>query len=131
MSDQLYRRCPDCRESKSGASCPTCGGERLIPAGVAPNDISTLAGRDSLRWRIRIRTLMLLVAIAGLASYIVADQWRRAEDARRLAAEQVRAVAEAQQAQARVVRAIAEAQRAQAATARALSRMPVPAGPTQ
>jgi hypothetical protein len=81
------------------------------------------------RWRIRIRTLVLLVVIAGVASYIVADQWRRAEDARRLAAEQVRAVAEAQQAQARAVQAIAEAERAQAATARAPSRMPATAGP--
>jgi hypothetical protein len=131
MPDQLYRRCPDCRESKSGSSCPTCGGERLIPAGVASNDISTLAGLDSLRGRIRIRTLMLLVVIAGLASYIVAVQWRRAEDARRLAAEQAKAVVESQQAQARAVQAIAEAERTQATTARAQSRMPAPGGPTE
>jgi hypothetical protein len=90
MPDQLYRRCPDCREPESGSSCPTCGGERFIPAGVTPNDI---AGRGSRRWRIRISTLMLLVVIAGLASYIVADLWHRAEDARRLVLERDRAIA--------------------------------------
>jgi hypothetical protein len=131
MPDQLYRRCPDCRESESGASCSTCGGKRFIPAGIGPNDIAAVAGDDRPGWRIRIRTLVLLVVIAGVASYIVADQWRRAEDARRLAAEQVRAVAEAQQAQAKAVQAIAEAERAQAATARAQSRMPATAGPRE
>jgi hypothetical protein len=114
MPDQLYRRCPDCRESESGASCPTCGGERFIPTGIAPNNI---AGRSSRRWRIRISTLMLLVVIAGLASYIVADLWHRAEDARRMELAKARAIAEAWQAEARA--------------AQAQARIPAPAGPTQ
>ena len=57
MPDQLYRRCPDRRESQSGASCPTCGGERYIPA--------RLDEKGRRRWRIRIGTLMLLVLIAA------------------------------------------------------------------
>jgi hypothetical protein len=114
MPDQLYRRCPDCREPEPGSSCPTCGGERFIPAGVTPNDI---AGCGSRRWRIRISTLMLLVVIAGLASYIVADVWHRAEDFCRLVLEKDRAIAEAQQAEARA--------------AQAQAQIPLPAGPTQ
>jgi hypothetical protein len=79
MPDQLYRRCPDCRESGSRSSCPTCGGERFIPAGVAPNDIAALARRDSRRWRFRISTLMLLVVIAALLSYIDQSPQARSE----------------------------------------------------
>jgi hypothetical protein len=114
MPDRLYRMCPDCRELESSSSCPTCGGERFIPTGIAPNDI---AGRGSRRWRIRISTLMLLVMIAGLASYIVVDLRRRAEDARRMELAHARAIAEAQQAEARA--------------AQAQAQIPVPAGPTE
>ena len=61
MPDQLYRRCPACRESAPGAPCPMCGGERYIPA--------RLDGKGR-RWGTRISTLMLLVVIAGLVSFI-------------------------------------------------------------
>ena len=98
MTDQLYRRCPDCRESESGTSCPTCGGQRFIPAGVAPNDA---ADNDSLRWGIGIRPLMLLVAIAALAAYIAVGWVRQREMARNAEAALAQAAAESQQAAAR------------------------------
>jgi hypothetical protein len=109
MPDQLYRRCPDCRESASCSSCPTCGGERFVPA--------RLDRKVHRRWGLRISTMMLLVVIAGLASYIVADLRHRAEDARRMAFERAWAIAEAQQTYARGVQAQAQ--------------IPVPAGPTR
>jgi hypothetical protein len=87
----------------------------ILPEG---DPTESAAGRDRRRWRIRISTLMLLVVIAGLASYIVADLWHRAEDARRMALERDRAVLEA----------LTEARAAQA---RAQAQIPVPAGPTQ
>jgi hypothetical protein len=117
MPDQLYRRCPDCRESASGAPCPTCGGERYIPAGITLRDVERLAGKDHGRWRIRIGTLMLLVVIAALASFIVVGWWREAEEARRLA--EARAEAAFRQAQA------------DAAKAQAPAQAPAPSGPTQ
>ena len=112
MPDELYRRCPACRESETGASCPTCGGERFVPAGTA--------AKDRYRWRIRISTLMLLVVIAGLASYIVADLRHRAEDARRLALERDRAgwsLAEVERAYA-----LAEVQQVRASVAQPQAR---------
>ena len=126
MPDQLYRRCPDCRESASGSSCPTCGGERFIPARLEREG-------PTVRWRIRIGTLMLLVVIAGLASYIVADLWHRAEDAR-LALERDRAVAEALLAEAERAYASAAVQQARASVAQPQAKeapTPASAGPTQ
>jgi hypothetical protein len=111
MPDQLYRRCPDCRESAPGAPCPTCAGERYIPA--------MLDGKGRRRWRIRIGTLMLLVVIAGLASYIVADLWRRALDARRREAALARVLADSR------------FRDATAAQAKAQAQAPTPARPTQ
>ena len=45
--------------------------------------------RNPLRlpWRIRLSTMMLLVVIAALATYIVVDRWQRAQEVRRLAAQ--------------------------------------------
>ena len=69
-------------------------------------------GHDRPRWRIRLSTLMLLVVIAALASYIVVEHWQRALETRRHAVEHerdmdalMRAREEAQQAQARARRA--------------------------
>jgi hypothetical protein len=121
MPDQLYRRCPDCRESESGSSCPTCGGERFIPAGVAPNDIAALARRDSRRWRIRIGTLMLLVVIAALASYIVAGWWHAAWEVRRREAAVRQALADIRHVEAIAAQANAQAQ----------AKAPTPARPTK
>jgi type II secretory pathway pseudopilin PulG len=53
--------------------------------------------------RFRLGTLMLLVIIAGLLSYIVADRWRRQMEARRREAAVLRAMAEAEQMRARAV----------------------------
>jgi type II secretory pathway pseudopilin PulG len=63
-------------------------------------------GHERPRWRLRLSTLMLLVVIAALASYIVVERWQRVQDAsrRRLAAEQRRA-ALIQQLQAELRRA--------------------------
>ncbi len=55
------------------------------------------------RWRIRLSTLMLLVIIAALASYIVAERWHREQQARRLETSLQRAMAGAEQARARAV----------------------------
>jgi hypothetical protein len=70
------------------------------------------------RWRFRLSTLVLLVIIAGLVSYIVADQWHRQREARRLEAEMQRALAEA------------ECMRA-AAAQQATAGMPAPTGLTE
>jgi hypothetical protein len=51
------------------------------------------------RWRLRLSTLMLLVIIAALVSYIVAELWHRQQAARRLEARSERAVAKFQQMQ--------------------------------
>ena len=57
---------------------------------------------DRPRWRFRLSTLMLLVVIAALATYIVVEQWQRAQDARRLAAEMRQVIRQAvQEEQAR------------------------------
>ena len=40
MTDELYRRCPDCLDSDPGAPCPTCGGERYVPAPPEQPDIA-------------------------------------------------------------------------------------------
>jgi hypothetical protein len=45
------------------------------------------------RYRFRLSTLMLLIIIAGLFSYIVADHWNRAREMRRLALPHQRAEA--------------------------------------
>jgi hypothetical protein len=74
--------------------------------------------RDPPRWRIRISTLMLLVVIAALVSYIVADRWYREREARRLGAERARPVAEFERARA-------------AAAQQAKAGMPAPTGPTE
>jgi rRNA maturation protein Nop10 len=126
MPDQLYRRCPACRESAPVTPCPTCGGERYIPA--------RFDGTGHRRWRLRISTLMLLVVIAGLASYIVADLRHRAEDARRLALERHRAVVEAHLAEVERAYALAEVQQARASVAQPQAKeAPTPAstGPTR
>ena len=111
MPDQLYRMCPECHASDPGAPCPTCGGERYIPA--------RLDGKGHRRWRLRISTLMLLVAIAGLMSAIVAGWWRAAQEARRRAALMERIVAEDRYFQA--IKAKANAR----------SPMPAPSVPTE
>ena len=49
---------------------------------------------DGPRWRIRLSTLMLLVVIAALATYIFVERWQRVQEARRLDAERHRAAAE-------------------------------------
>jgi hypothetical protein len=54
---------------------------------------------DRSRWRIRLSTLMLLVVIAALVSYIAADRWHRRRQAQRLA-DMMRAVAEYERAEA-------------------------------
>ena len=92
MTDELYRRCPDCLDSDPGAPCPTCGGERYVP--VPPE-------QPRHRRAIRINTLMALIAFAAVASYIVTGWRREAQQAslvgRALAAErQVAAKARAQ-----------------------------------
>ena len=94
-----------------GLPCPTCGGERYIPA--------RLDGKGHRRWRLRISTLMLLVAIAALMSAIVAGWWRRGEEARRRAALMERIVAEDRYFQA--IKAKANAR----------SPMPAPSVPTE
>lgn len=109
MPDQLYRRCPDCREPESGSSCPTCGGIRFIPA----RPVGT--GR---RWRIRIGTLMLLVVIAALLSYIVAGWWHAAWEARSRAEVVARLLAEVRQSEATAAKANAQAQAPMPAPAR-------------
>jgi hypothetical protein len=66
---------------------------------------------DRLRWRLRLSTLMLLVVIAALATYIVVERWQRvhlAEEEHRRLVEEVRRVR--QQAQAQVLRASSSAQ---------------------
>jgi cell division protein FtsL len=49
------------------------------------------------RWRIRLNTLMLLILIAALVSYIVVERWHRQQAAQRQVAEMLRAAAEAEQ----------------------------------
>jgi hypothetical protein len=70
------------------------------------------------RWRFRISTLMLLVIIAGLVLYIVADRWHRQMEAR--------------QREAALLPAVAEAERVRAAAAQqAKAGMPATTGPTE
>jgi hypothetical protein len=63
---------------------------------------------DRPRLRIRLSTLMLLVVIAALATYIIVERWQRVQEARRLA----EAKWALRQAQAQVQRAQAQARRA-------------------
>jgi hypothetical protein len=58
---------------------------------------------DRPHWRLSIRVLMLLVIIAGLLAYVVADRWHREQEARRREAAVLRAVGEAEEARARAV----------------------------
>ena len=74
----------------------------------------SIMAHDRPRWRFRLSTLMLLVVIAALATYIVVERWQRAQEARRLAAEAERAF---QQAQAEVRRASSSAQAGTSPTA--------------
>jgi hypothetical protein len=62
-------------------------------------------------WRIRIRTVMLLIAITALASYIIVERWHGQQEAQQRLAAMQRAAAEAEQArvQAQQVRAFLEA----------------------
>ena len=62
-------------------------------------------------WRLRLRTLMLLIVIAGLVSYIVVERWHRQQEAQQRLAAMQRAAAEAEQArvQAQQIRAFLEA----------------------
>ena len=125
MTDELYRRCPDCLDAEGGDACPTCGGEQYIPAGVTMRDVERLAGKGHGRWRVRIGTLMMLVLIAALASFVVTALWREAEAARRLVAERDRARMMAEEA-----RAVAQqAQLAAQANAQAQVPAPAPLGP--
>jgi hypothetical protein len=70
---------------------------------------SKKADSDSLRWGIRTRTLMLLVAIAALAVYIAARWVRQQEMARNAEAALAQAAAESQQAAVRAWHAQATA----------------------
>jgi hypothetical protein len=127
MPDQLYRRCPDCRESAPATACPTCAGEQYIPAGITLRDVERLAGKGHGRWRFRIGTLMVLVLIAAMASFVVTALWREAEAARRLAMERDRARMMAEEA-----RAVAQqAQLAAQANAQAPAPAPAPSGPAK
>jgi hypothetical protein len=80
---------------------------------------------DRPRWRFRLSTLMLLVVIAALATYIVVERWQRVhlagEEHRRLAGEALRfrqqAEVEVQQAQAQARRASSSAQAGTSRTA--------------
>ena len=78
-------------------------------------------GHDRPRWRIRLSTLMLLVVIAALATYIVVERWQRVQEARRLAAEAQaeaqRVVAALQQSEAQARRASSSAQAGTSTTA--------------
>jgi hypothetical protein len=58
---------------------------------------------DRPRWRFRLSTLILLVIIAGLASYIIADRWQRQMAARQREAAVMRAAADAESVRARAV----------------------------
>lgn len=69
------------------------------------------------RWRLRLSTLMLLVIMAGLLTYIAIEHWYRHVAAQRMLAEKQRAVAEYARAQA-------------AAAQQAKARIPA-AGPTE
>jgi hypothetical protein len=62
-------------------------------------------------WRLRLRTLMLLIVIAGLVSYIVVERWHRQQEAQQRLAAMQRAAAEAEQArvQAQQIQAFPEA----------------------
>lgn len=119
MPDELYRRCPACQGADPAAPCPTCGGARFVPSGITLRDAERLAGnRDHGRWRVRIGTLMLLVLIAALLSFIAVG-WRREAEVRRLAEEHARAERAFRQAQAI------------AAQANAQVPAPAPSDPTQ
>jgi hypothetical protein len=76
----------------------------------------SIMGHDRPRWRFRLSTLMLLVVIAALATYIVVELWQRAE-ARRLAEEKALAAAAFQQAGAQARRASSSAQAGTSPTA--------------
>jgi rRNA maturation protein Nop10 len=112
MPDQLYRKCPACRESVPVTPCPTCGGERYIPARFDGT------GR---RWGMRISTLMLLVVIAGLASFIAVVWLRQAQEARCREAALVRVLLDSRLRDAIAAQANAQAQ----------APTPAPAEPTQ
>jgi hypothetical protein len=77
----------------------------------------SIMGHDHPRWRIRLSTLMLLVVIAALATYIVVERWQRVQEARRLAAEAQQAFAALQQAEAQARRASSSAQAGTSPTA--------------
>jgi hypothetical protein len=124
MPDELYRRCPACLGATTATPCPTCGGERYVPAGVTMRDVERLAGKGHRRWRIRIGTLMLLVLIAALASFVVTTLWREAEAARRAVAQE-RMMAEAARAAAQ------QAQLAAQARAQAQAQLPAPPAPAR
>jgi hypothetical protein len=53
------------------------------------------------RWRFRLSTLLLLVVIAALATYIIVDRWKREQERRRLEASHQRAVERWQREQER------------------------------
>ena len=123
MTDELYRRCPGCLDAETEAPCPSCDGARFVPAGVTLRDFARLAEKGRRRWRIRIGTLMLLVVIAALASYIVAGWWHAAWEARRREAAVRQAVADLRHVEAIAAQANAQAQ--------AKAPTPAPAGPTK
>src|SRR5262249_8432041 len=59
---------------------------------------------DRSGWRFHLNTLMLLVVIVALATYIVVERWPEVQEKRRLAAAHDRAARQAQ-AQAQRIRA--------------------------
>jgi hypothetical protein len=128
MTEELYRRCPACRESDPGAPCPSCHGTRFVSAGITLRDAAARPEKGRRRWRIRIGTLMLLVVIAALGSYILTTWWRAEREALRLAFEREKATAVAERERAMVAEAQA---RAIAAKANAQTPTAAPAGPTK
>jgi hypothetical protein len=122
MTDELYRRCPACLDAETEAPCPSCDGARFVRAGVTLRDFARLAEKGRRRWRIRIGTLMLLVVIAALASYIVAGWWHAALEARRREAEVRQALAELRHVEEIAAQATAQVQ--------AKAPTPAKAGPT-
>ena len=70
-------------------------------------------GHDRPRWRFRLSTLMLLVVIAALATYIVVERWQRVQqEASRVQREASRRRMAVEQRRAMFLRAVeAEVQR--------------------